>query len=284
MNQSAERSKPTLRRRVARTLALCLALYVTGALMVMMFQRRMIYAPRAFSSATVEQQGQAEGLERWRSLAGEAIGWKRLCHVQPSQGRILIMHGNAGDAFEYNHYADVIQQAGRMDVFIVEYPGYADRPGAPSERTLEESAAAAFRLLVTNGPVYLVGESLGTGVAAYLAGNYPDKVAGVVLLAPFPRLAEVAQNHMPIFPVRLMLWDRFPAEDYLRHYHGPVAILVAAHDQVVPPKFGRRLYDGYAGPKRLWERPQRDHIALFYQPPAIWNEIIEFWKANGPRG
>jgi hypothetical protein len=69
-------------------------------------------------------------------------------------------------------------------VFVVEYPGYADRSGKPTERTLEASADEAFRSLTTNSPIYLVGESLGTGVASYLAGRYPDKVAGVALLAP----------------------------------------------------------------------------------------------------
>jgi pimeloyl-ACP methyl ester carboxylesterase len=91
----------------------------------------------------------------------------------------------------------------------------------------------------------------GTGVAAYLAGTHPDQVAGVVLFAPYNRLADAAQYHYPILPVHLLLVDRFPSEDYLRNYHGPVGVLVAGEDQVVPEKFGRRLYDGYAGPKRF---------------------------------
>jgi pimeloyl-ACP methyl ester carboxylesterase len=166
------------------------------------------------------------------------------------------------------------------DVFIVEYPGYADRAGAPSERTLDESADEAFQLLATNGPVYLVGESLGTGVAAYLAGKHPDNVAGVALLAPYNRLAAVAQAHMPIFPVRLLLRDRFPAEDDLRHYHGPLAVLVAGQDTVIPEKFGRRLYDRYSGPKHLWEFPKGDHGTVMVQPPDIWKEIAAFWQTN----
>jgi len=43
------------------------------------------------------------------------------------------------------------------------------------------------------GRFYLVGESLGTGVAAYLAGTHPDQVVGVVLfLRPYNRLADAA--------------------------------------------------------------------------------------------
>ena len=167
-----------------------------------------------------------------------------------------------------------------MDVFIVEYPGYADRPGAPSERLLEESADEAFQSLKTNGPVYLVGESLGTGGACWLAGKHPDKIAGVVLLAPYNTLTDVAQEHMPLLPVHLLLVDRFPSEKYLRNYSGPIAVLVGGNDQVVPERFGRRLYDGYAGPKRLWEFPEGDHGMVMEQPPEIWKQIIDSLQAN----
>ena len=212
--------------------------------------------------------------------SGQAIGMKRLSTRQPAAGRVLIVYGNGSCATACAHYADVIQGIAAFDVFIVEYPGYADRPGSPNQKSLFHAANEAFQLLATSKPVYLVGESLGTGVAAYLAGAHPDQVAGVVLLAPYNRLADAAQYHYPILPAHLLLVDRFPSEDYLRHYHGPVAVLVAGEDQVVPEKFGRRLYDGYAGPKRLWEFPQGDHGTVMSQPPEVWKQIITFLQAN----
>jgi hypothetical protein len=280
MRQSAERSKPTLRKRFLRTSLLCAALYLLACIGCASFQRRFIYFPPVFTSEQVNEFAKSERLERWNSPSGKPIGWKRLSTTRPALGQVLITHGNAGCAFQCGHYADVIQQAAPLDVFIVEFPGYADRPGAPSERTLDDSADEAFQLLAANGPVYLVGESLGTGVAAYLAGRYPGKAAGAVLLAPYNRLADVAQAHMFLFPVRLLLFDRFPAEDYLRHYHGPVAVLVAGQDQVIPERFGRRLYESYAGPKRLWEFPKGDHGTVMTQPPELWKEIAAFWRAN----
>jgi uncharacterized protein len=229
-----------------------------------------------------EQMGKSERLERWKSPGGAPIGWERRSPIQPAQGRVLILHGNAGCAVYCGHYADTIQQVAALDVYLVEYPGYADRPGKPTEISLDASADEAFQLLATNGPVYLVGESLGTGVAAYLAGRYPDQVAGLIMLAPYHRLAAVAQSHMAIFPVRLLLFDRFPAEDNLRSYRGPLAVLVAGRDTVIPEKFGRRLYDGYAGPKRLWEFPQGDHGTVMIQPPEVWKQLLTFCGTNWP--
>ena len=244
------------------------------------FQRKLIYFPPVFDRATADQLGVSENLQRWNNASGAPIGWKRAGTVQPAHGQVLVLHGNAGAAVQCGHYAEVVQQVAPMDVFIVEYPGYADRPGAPRERTLEESADEAFRTFATNSPVYLVGESLGTGVACWLAGKHPDKIAGVVLLAPYNTLTDVAQEHMPLLPVHLILVDRFPAEKYLRSFAGPIAMLVADGDQVVPEKFGRRLYDGYAGPKRLWEFPGGDHGTVMEQPPEIWKQILDFLQAN----
>jgi len=223
---------------------------------------------------------QSARLERWTNSAGQFIGLKRPAPKQPAEGVVLITYGNGSTAVGCEHYVNDIQNVAAFDVFILEYPGYADRPGAPSQKSLFRAADEAFQLLATNKPVYLVGESLGTGVAAYLAGTHPDQVAGVVLFAPYNRLADAAQYHYPILPVHLLLVDRFPSEDYLRNYHGPVGVLVAGEDQVVPEKFGRRLYDGYAGPKRLWEFPLDDHGSVMERLPNVWKQIIAFWQVK----
>jgi pimeloyl-ACP methyl ester carboxylesterase len=256
------------------------AVYLLACAGCAAWQRRMIYFPPVMDSATVARDAARAGLEPWNNSSGQRIGWKRLASAQPAKGRILILHGNGGTAFWCAHYADVIQQVGAYDILIVEYPGYADRPGKPSERTLDESAEEAFQSLGAGGPTYLLGESLGTGVATYLAGKHPDEVAGVVLLGPYNRLADVGQSHIKIFPVRWILIDQFPSEDYLRTYHGPVAMVVAAGDTVVPAKFGHRLYDRYAGPKRMWEFPGVNHDAVMSQPVEVWRQIIEFLQTN----
>jgi pimeloyl-ACP methyl ester carboxylesterase len=274
-------------RKIFRTLFLWIAgsavlLYLLACVGCASFQRRFIYFPPVVDQPTVDRLGTSAKLERWTSPSGKPIGWKRPSPTQPPQGQVLITHGNAGCAFQCGHYADVIQQTASFDVFIVEYPGYADNPGKPTEVTLEASSDEGFSLLNADIPVYLVGESLGTGVAAWLAGTHSNRVAGVVLLAPYNSLVSVAQAHMPILPVALLLRDRFPAENFLRNYHGPVAMLVSGQDQVIPEKFGRRLYDSYAGPKRLWEFPEGNHGTVMQQPAGVWQEIIDFWQTNQP--
>jgi pimeloyl-ACP methyl ester carboxylesterase len=287
MNPIAPPSKPASRKLLSRALSVVLLagsiFYLIALVATAMAQRRMIYHPGVFTPADADQMALNARLERWTNTTGAAIGWKRLSPAQPAQGRVLVVYGNASVAIGCAHYADDIQSVAPFDVFILEYPGYGDRPGSPNEKSLFRAADEALPLLGTNVPVYLVGESLGSGVAAYLAGTHPDRVAGLMLLSPYNRLADVAQYQMPIFPVRLLLLDRFPSEDYLKHYHGPVGMMVDGWDVVVPAKFGLRLYHGYAGPKRLWEYPHGNHISIGEPPVKFWKSVVDFWQTNAVR-
>jgi hypothetical protein len=149
-----------------------------------------------------------------------------------------------------------------------------------SQSSLFNAADEAFQMLPTNKPIFLIGESLGSGVASYLAGTYPDKISGLVLISPFNRLTSVAQNHYPILPVRLLLVDRFPSEKYLRNYHGKVGITVDGKDTIVPEKFGLRLYNSCTGPKKLWEFPDGGHCQIMKPQTEFWKEVAEFWQTN----
>ena len=228
----------------------------------------------------LDELAKSAGLERWKNFAGQNIGWKRMSRVQPAAGQVLITHGNAGCALDRVDYANVIDQAAAMDVLILEYPGFGDRPGSPSESELFKAAEEGFRSLPHTNAIFVVGESLGTGVSAYLAGTHPTEIAGVLLVAPYNRLIDVAQYHAPVLPVSWILSDRFPSEDHLRGYHGPVALLIAGKDSVVSAKFGHRLFESYSGPKRLWEIPGANHETIHQQTAEFWREVIAFWHTN----
>ena len=275
-----KKQKSSLRRLVYRPALVGLVFYAVICVGCASWQRHQIFVPRHFTPEQVDAAAAKAGLERWHNAAGEAVGMKRLSPTQPAVGRILIVYGNASWTVGCAHYVNEIQKVAPYDVYLVEYPGYADRPGSPSQAAAFHAAGEAFELLETNQPVYVLGESLGTGVASYLAGTYTNKIAGLMLLSPYNRLTGVAQYHEPFLPAWLILVDRFPSEDYLRHYHGPVGIMVDGHDQEVPEKFGMRLYDGYAGPKQLWSFPEGWHIEIGEPHGQFWREVFDFWQTN----
>jgi uncharacterized protein len=257
--------------------------YLAISLVVSVNQRWFIYVPPIYSTWNIERMATMAKLQRWKNAAGEKIGMQRPAPVQPARGRVLVLYGNGSCTLNSTHYAEDIQKVGNLDVYILEYPGYADRPGAPSQSSLFAAADDALATLGTNQPVYLVGESLGSGVAAHLAGTFPDRVGGVLLVSPFNRLTGVAQFHMPLLPVGLILADRYPSEDFLKKYHGPVGITVDGRDNVVPERFGRALYDHYAGPKHLWSFPSGTHITIVEPADKFWSEVLALWQLPATR-
>jgi pimeloyl-ACP methyl ester carboxylesterase len=284
MSQNTERNKPIVFKRVLWLLLLvCLGAYLVIVVVITISQRSLVFPAPKFSPQQVDDMARSANLERWTNSSGEFIGLKRLSLKQPAAGRLLIVYGNGNHAAGCAHYVDDIQSVVALDVFVLEYPGYADRPGKLSQKSFLHASDEAFQLLDTNKPVYLLGESLGTGVAAYLAGKHPDTVAGMILLSPYNRLTDVAQSYYPFLPVHLLLIDRFPTEDYLRNYHGPVGMLVDGRDTIVPEKFGMLLYNGYSGPKKLWEFRNGEHVAIAESHEKFWNDVIEFWNTKSVR-
>lgn len=188
---------------------LLVALYFALLFIVFLNQRSFIYHPSKGSRESLEKIAESQGFQAWQNSAGQFIGWKHFSTARGEHGQVLIVHGNAGSAIDRVGIANGLQSVEPMDIYILEYPGFGARPGSPSQQSLFQAASEAMDFLKAKGPVYLMGESLGTGVAAYLAGTYPELIRGVLLIAPYDNLTDVAQYHMPIFPVKWMLWGSF---------------------------------------------------------------------------
>ncbi len=277
----SERQKTISLRRLAKLLLLAGAtIYALICAVIGANQRSLIYHPQVFTSAQVEQKARDANLERWTNSAGQFIGFKRLSQKQPANGTVLVTYGNGSTATGSAHYADDIQKAAALDVFVLEYPGYEDRAGYPTEKNLFTAATEAFNSLPTNNPIYLVGESLGSGVASYLAGTFSNKISGVLLISPFDSLTSPAQYQYPYLPCSLLMIDRFPSKNYLRNYHGKIGVTVDGKDTIVPEKFGRRLYENYSGPKKLWEFPDGGHCQITGPQTNFWTDAIGFWQTN----
>ena len=177
-------------------------------------------------------------------------------------------------------YASLLRAAApnhAVSLYILEYPGYGARSGSPSQESFLAAAREAIDTIPPETSVILLGESIGTGVASATASAIPDRIAGLLLLTPFDNLANVAQHHYPLLPVRWILRDQYPSADWLQNYQGPVAIILAANDTIVPAKFGQKLHDTYAGPKLLLIADQADHNDLLHTlPESTWRKALQF--------
>jgi alpha-beta hydrolase superfamily lysophospholipase len=100
-------------------------------------------------------------------------------------------------------------------------------------------------------PLLLVGESLGAGVAAAAGSRQRDKIAGLMLITPWDRLANVAAHHVAWLPVGWLLRDHYDSIAHLASFDRPVLVVLAERDTIVPARFGMALYESLSAPKRL---------------------------------
>jgi hypothetical protein len=267
-------------------LRIVLLVYLGLLLLLIVFQRQLIYYPAKSSERKLLDLAALHQLLPWRNAEGSLIGWRSTplsthAGLAP-HNRLLLFHGNAGYALDREYFVQgfqSLQQGELWEIYLFEYPGYGARAGKPGEKAFVTAARAAFEELQRkdNRPLYLAGESLGCGVAAQLAGQYRNAVAGLFLVTPFNNMADVAAYHYPIFPVRLFLKDRYAADAALKKYTGSVAVLLVGRDEVVPARFGRRLYEEYSAPKRLWVQQEASHNTIDYLPDAAWwREVSDF--------
>jgi uncharacterized protein len=274
----AASSKASVGKRVRRVLLTILSLYLLFVLLVMFYQRRLLYFPTQLQEKVAEQIASREELVPWRNNSGKIIGWK-LPATEPATANVLIVHGNAGCALDRGYFAKPIHAAATVDVYLLEYPGYGARDGSPSQESFLAAAEEAFDLLTKKGPVFVVSESLGTGVAAHLAKT--RDVAGLMFFAPFNNMVSLAQQKMPVLPIGLILWDRYNPEIWLKNYRGPIGFVLAERDEVIPSKFGQRLHDSYSGVKILQVISGAGHNEVSSQSPEWWKKVFSFWQENG---
>lgn len=267
----------------------CLALlvYIGFAILLTVLQEQFIYFPSRASEKRLLHEASSTGLEPWRDADGAIIGWKGARRGAAAANRMIVFHGNAGYAVHRSYFVkgfESINAGKTWEVYLFEYPGYGARPGKPGEAVFKDAANAALRSLLDAGrqPVFLLGESIGAGVACHVASEFPNGVAGLVLVTPFTALPDVAAHHYPFLPVRMLLSERYDNVAALKKYHRPVAFLLAGRDEVIPTKFGRNLYESYAGAKRLWIQENAMHNDLDYDPRAAWwRDVTDFLLTRG---
>ncbi len=266
-----------------------LMVYVGLLVYLGIFQRRAIYYPTRTSLEQLEAVASRNGLTAWRSTEGELIGWKPVRASSSQKDRLLVFHGNAGYALHRTYLVDGFQRSindHSFEVYLVEYPGYGAREGSPSESAFYEAARQAFLQLREDAPgsrIFVAGESLGSGVAAWLAGQFPHRISGLFLMTTFTSMTDVALHHYPYMPVRLLLRDRYETQPALSAYNGPLAVLLAGNDNVVPTRLGEALYESFHGPKRLWIQDNRSHNTLDYgMNEPWWREVRLFLLETAP--
>jgi len=219
-------------------------------------QSSMVYYPEIGREIVATPRQAGLDYEEVRLLAADGValhGW--FVPSAQSRGTVLFLHGNAGNI---SHRLDFLRMFHRLgySTLIIDYRGYGNSGGKPSEQGTYQDAEAAWRHLtetrkIPSDTIALFGESLGGAVAAWLAVRH--KPAALVIASGFTSVPDLAAKFYPFLPVRWLSRFSYDTRAYLRAVEAPVFIAHSPEDEIIPYRHGRALYDAAKPPKQFLE-------------------------------
>ena len=186
---------------------------------------------------------------------------------------ILYLHGNAGSLenriHKINHFEDM-----NINFLLLSWRGFSGNKGEPTEQGLYQDARSAVKWLIKQGVfeenIIIYGESLGTGVTTEIAQN--KNFAGIILESPFTSMVAAGKSKYPIFPIRLLLKDRYESDKKIKNIKSPVLIMHGEQDNIVPFWMGEKMFELANEPKYSYFSKYDDHMMDFN------NELINSIK------
>lgn len=200
--------------------------------------------------------------------------------VNPGRRDAILYFGGNAESVEAMR-GELAQWFPEHSSYLLHYRGFGASGGRPEEQALFADALTLFdhiRSRHPHGSIAVLGRSLGSGVASYLASRRP--VAKLVLITPFDSMANVGQAHYRWLPVRWLLRDRYESVRHLRKYQGPILVIRASADQVIPPASTDRLIAALDRRPQVVALPDTDHNSISAHP-RYRRALIDFLGRPG---
>lgn len=169
------------------------------------------------------------------------------------RAHLLFCHGNAGNITDRSELVRFLRDDLQVSVLAFDYRGYGKSEGRPNEKGVIADGRAARAWLAERAgidptDVVLMGRSMGGAVAVALAAEQPAR--GLILESTFSSMTDVASHHYRFLPVRLFLRNRFDSLSRISGYDGPLLASHSRWDEVVPFKFGEKLFEAAPSGKK----------------------------------
>ena len=224
-----------------KILTIILTTYLIALIFLFIFQRNFLYFPKENNYLTSEKIND-ENLEVYitNNQGHKLKSW--FYYNEKNKFTILFFHGNAGQLENRIYKLNVFRELG-LNYLIFSYRGFNSCDGSPSEKGIYNDAQSAYQWLLSKGisknKIVFYGESLGTGVGVNMSIN--NTSAGLILESPFTSITDLGKKKFPIFPISLILKDRFDNESKFERLSVPLLVMHGKKDKIVPQNMSFRL-------------------------------------------
>ena len=191
--------------------------------------------------------------------------------VQPTAANILYFHGNGEIVAEYDDIAVLYNQLG-LNFLPVDYRGYGRSTGSPTVTAMMRDAHLIYDFVRAwlkengfDGPLLVMGRSLGSASALEIAANYGEEIDGLIIESGFAYAIPLLKLlGVRVWAMDLKEEDGFGNLQKIEAYEGPTLVIHAEYDHIIPFANGEALWEASpAADKRLLPIPGANHNDIF---------------------
>ena len=241
-------------------LLLILILYLLIVFGLFFFQKKLLYNPVENNYYSDKLEVPIEKVTIKTSDDIKLLAWYHKKDIS-NYKTILFLHGNAGSLenriHKINHFKNM-----NINFLLLAWRGFSGNEGQPTEQGLYDDAKSAVKWLINQGVlkknIIIYGESLGTGVASEIAQN--AHFAAVILESPFTSMVDVGSAKYPIFPINLLLKDKYENNKKVKNIISPILVMHGEKDQIVPFWMGKKIYNLSNEPKYSYFSKYDNHM------------------------
>lgn len=240
------------------------ALYFTIGAGLFLFQRNFVFRPSPENPGNPAQHGLRD-MTVVDFMTEDGVRLYAWFAPPKGEGKVIVLfHGHSGNLAKRVFRAKHLLKE-PFGLFLCEYRGYGGNPGEPSEAGLYRDGRACLKWLKDRGydhdRLVYYGQSLGTGVAVQMALEGSPSM--LVLEAPYSSLLDVIQEKFPVYPIDMMLQDRFDSVGKIARIKAPLLVIHGDRDTTIPVHWGRKLFQAGNEPKEFISIPEAGHNNLY---------------------
>ena len=241
-----------------------IGIYLFVILIMFFFQRSLLYLPTKEKLDPISYS--YTGLKKVNLITSDDLVLSSLFKgpSDKKQNTLVVFHGNAGHiGHRIDKFRPYLEEG--YGLLLVEYRGYGENSGKPTEDGFYKDGRAALEFLskqkISKHQTILYGESLGCGIAVKLSTE--DKYHSTILEAPYTSIADVASHHYWYLPAKWLVLDRFEIIDIINKVKSPLLIIHGNKDNVININLAKKVFNSAPEPKEALFISNADHNNLY---------------------
>lgn len=204
-----------------------------------------------------------------------------------SEKWIVFAHGNASDISSMLSFCNEMSDELEANVMLFDYVGYGTSKGSCSEEGCYEALQCVVDymiddLKITASEIFLVGQSLGTGVVSDFAYRNQWKNP-IMLISPYKSIVSVvsecsASTSSFTAKTSSVQMDKFCTLDKIGKITCPVKIIHGENDELIDVSHGKTLFDNLPNKslKPVW-LPRTGHNDILHKIPlSAYKELFNY--------